>query len=480
LTEPEARQKRIRESLKEFLPDGTCHLIHTAVRTDWREESLDEVEVYDAKDELLWSGKRSHLPYNYLKWSYRPGTQYFGGLGARDLSVYAPIGVEFSRQLTIPITSADGQTIERWRYDRGADVFAGYDSDQRLIGYWGSAGLTRSEAQAGPFGQFVIMYAWWPKDSPSVVLLWQTRSRVYQINFAERTMDILFDLPGEEISKMEVSNWDGLHENTKNRPVIYVVTKSGECHVLLRDPSQRLRFDVPEDISSRTVNIAAPGDQVFLRYQQTKPRYKGPRGDSKAYLRWWEEHRDDPRQHRLELRQLDESGIGPLLGSFEWTTPPWRYDPIAKRRDALIAMTNKYLTFLSPPAYNLAWYLHFRGVYASPAWTINENLAQVIMRYQPQSMTLNWALSLVMMGVVLWHGWARRTSWAKFVFWLVFVGLFNLAGLLTYWALNHAPVIRCSACGKKRSLRIPTCRACKSELPPPAPRDVDLILPPTR
>jgi hypothetical protein len=484
LTEPQARQKRIRESLREFLPDGTSHLIHTAVRTDYRQKSLDEVEVYDAHDNLVWSGKRKDLPYAYIKWSYRPGTQYFGGLGARALNRWAGTGVEFSRQLAIPITSAAGEVIERWRYDREADVFAGYDSDQRPIGYWGSQGLTPSESQARPFGQFVIMYAWWPKDSPSVVLLWQTKTRVYQIDFAERTMDILFDLPGEAISKMAVSNWQSLHENAQNRPSIYVVTKSGKCHILLRDPTQRLQFDVPEDFNSRTVNIAAPGDKVFLRYLQTKPRYTGRGGDPKAYMQWWEEHRDHPRQRRLELRQVDESGIGPLVGSFDWTTPPRRYDPTARRRARLMTVTSEYVTALSPPAYNLGWYLYYKDAYRSRSyfstWTINNELAQVIMRYQPQRMTLNWVLSLAMVGVVFWHGWARRTSWAKFVFWLVFVGLFNLAGLLTYWALNHTPVIRCAACGKKRSLRIPTCRACKAELTPPAPRDVDLILTPTQ
>jgi len=34
---------------------------------------------------------------------------------------------------------------------------------------------------------------------------------------------------------------------------------------------------------------------------------------------------------------------------------------------------------------------------------------------------------------------ARRTSWGKLILWLIIVGAFNLAGLLTYLGLNHTP-----------------------------------------
>jgi hypothetical protein len=75
-----------------------------------------------------------------------------------------------------------------------------------------------------------------------------------------------------------------------------------------------------------------------------------------------------------------------------------------------------------------------------------------------------------------WHGWSRRTSWIRFIFWLVFVGLFNLAGLLTYLALNHTVVIKCPVCGKRRGLQIENCIRCKVKLPVPEKRELDLIL----
>jgi hypothetical protein len=80
-----------------------------------------------------------------------------------------------------------------------------------------------------------------------------------------------------------------------------------------------------------------------------------------------------------------------------------------------------------------------------------------------------------MMVFVFLHGWARRTFWPRFVFWLVFVGLFNLAGLLTYLALNHTVVIKCQVCGKRRGLAWVDCVRCQAELPAPKRGKLDLI-----
>jgi len=80
------------------------------------------------------------------------------------------------------------------------------------------------------------------------------------------------------------------------------------------------------------------------------------------------------------------------------------------------------------------------------------------------------------MAFALWHGWPRRTSWGKLILWLIIVGAFNLAGLLTYLALNHTPVIKCPACGKKRGLEMDNCSQCGSPLPIPQRKPTDLIM----
>ena len=79
--------------------------------------------------------------------------------------------------------------------------------------------------------------------------------------------------------------------------------------------------------------------------------------------------------------------------------------------------------------------------------------------------------------LALLHAWPRRTGWWTLAFWVVLVLAFNLAGLLTYLALNHTPVIRCSTCGRRRGLLRPDCPACRSPLPVPQSRSTDLIIP---
>lgn len=51
-----------------------------------------------------------------------------------------------------------------------------------------------------------------------------------------------------------------------------------------------------------------------------------------------------------------------------------------------------------------------------------------------------------------------------------------LAGLLTYLALNHTPVIECPVCGKRRGLAQVCCVRCLAELPAPQRRELDLIV----
>jgi len=94
--------------------------------------------------------------------------------------------------------------------------------------------------------------------------------------------------------------------------------------------------------------------------------------------------------------------------------------------------------------------------------------------YRPSSIC-NRLLCLLMAALALWHGWPRRTSLPRLIFWLILTAAFNLAGLLTYLALNHTPLVKCSACGKRRGLQSSSCVRCGEDLPPPQPRKSDLI-----
>jgi len=126
----------------------------------------------------------------------------------------------------------------------------------------------------------------------------------------------------------------------------------------------------------------------------------------------------------------------------------------------------------------LAWYLLGRE-FLFQLYRGNDfirGFAEVTRELRPGNSIINWVLALAMVGFALWHGWPRRTSRGKLIFWLAFTLVFNLAGLLTYLALNHTPIIKCPVCGRSRGLAQVNCVRCGAELPAPERVKLDLIL----
>ena len=74
LTEEQARLRRIQYARKEFLPDGTLHLV-TGVGGPRRIEYFGlrpapaQERVFDVNDQLLWEGPTKERPYAYLSWA---------------------------------------------------------------------------------------------------------------------------------------------------------------------------------------------------------------------------------------------------------------------------------------------------------------------------------------------------------------------------------------------------------------------------
>ena len=489
-TEDQKRRERLLNADKVFLPDGTIHLlVPVPTRSRLRPclfypnpSPVKQVEVYDVDHKLLWSGQRKDLPYRYVSWS-EPA---FTSLTSSDLEFSEMLGFEFSQSLTVPVTSPDGTAIERWDYQPHRERFVGYDPENRRIGYAGAKGFTDSWGPNASLGGFEFVTAWHPRDGVGPSLLWKTSDTLYQINFATHSVQKLFQARTGQRFLVGMKNWRELRDERPGyRPLIYSVDEDGKFNVLLREPDQQLTFSVPKDWRFGHVSLTATKEKIFLRYEGME--WGAREGKLPEWGRWtWSrECRSVPGRHWVEMYEIGSAGELTLVSRYEWTRPP--KPPRATKRREVLHPAEKLEPFLmgfSSPVYAWAWDWRYEALedaqryrWERPSWTLADEVIYEFLRvFRPTRIKLNLALSLLMVGVVLWHGWARRTSWAKFAFWLVFVGLFNLAGLLTYSALNHTPVIRCAVCGKKRSLRIPTCRACKAELTPPAPRDVDLVL----
>lgn len=475
----EKRLKRICYSEKAFLPDGTVHLIYNT-RYERRSDGYVE-EIYDVNDTLLWSGSHKDRPYEYLSWAWAGTSWYRWGDGCtsrtiKDLQMIMP---SLFYALETPVNSQK-ETVEIWRYEIASQFFVGYKANGNPIGYIGANGFVESQSQAVPFGELNYLLGWCPQDSFSPTLLWQTNNHVYQINFEKQEVELLLEETENDIEWIRVNNWGFTTERTsqvsteQSLPLAHYLTEDNKHHLLMRQPDKQLTISVPEDWQSDEVKLTAAKDGVFLYRYGTEAR--APRDYLQPSLLWrqWQSGYER-RNHKdyCELYKVDDEGAMQLLNRFEWVVP-------ARDKTQFIDFTAKsrpYVTAMASPVYEFIWSLFgerlWRFVRNAPV-TI-EQFAKMVEVTRPSNRGLNWALSVIMMVIAAWHGWGRRTSWGKIVFWIGLVGVFNLAGLLTYLALNHTAVIRCSLCGRRRGLDRPTCVRCGAELAKPEQKDTDLV-----
>ncbi len=484
LTPEEERLNRIRYSEKEFLPDGTIHLVYRPERAPGRVDEPEIMQIYDVNDNLLWEGPRTRNPYRYLTWAWQLNSyrRDFTQQSMRQLQMITP---EFSRTLEIPVQSEE-KTNQIWRYNLAKDYFIGYDTDGKKIGYIGSTGFTNSIIETKSLGKFRSFTAWCPQVSFSPTLLWRTQRCIYQIDFEKQKVELLFESANSDIETMSQHAWkditpgkEGSTDYEKYRPLLHFITKDSKHHLIMREPKQRLIVTIPKDWESWMGNqyrFTATRQAIFMcRYWIESSRPPDYRKSPKLFHQWWHNFRSLPRKRWVELYRVNSQSNLELLNRYTWTEPGLS-ETVVEARDFRTPAT-RYVSKFSPPLYDWAW--HFVGI---RFWTqvyqrsdFAYEFARMLAEVRPSESIINWLLSAMMIGFTFWHGWPRRTSWLKFLFWLAFVGIFNLAGLLTYLALNHVTVIKCPACGRSRGLIKVNCIRCGVELPTPKRGKLDLI-----
>ena len=252
----------------------------------------------------------------------------------------------------------------------------------------------------------------------------------------------------------------------------------------MRNPKQILTFSIPEDWKNWASNYSqftATKQGVYLLHHWTEfhapPLYSQ---DRELLEQWRREYRSKPQKRWVELYKIDAQADLELVNSYDWMTQVQSNSATVQKARDLRQTIKDCVSQFSPPLYDVAARLLGRKFWSLAYSSRNRgdffsSFARMIMDIRPYDGVINRVLSALMMGFVLWHGWPRRTSWAKFVFWLVFVGAFNIAGLLTYLALNHTVVIKCPVCGKSRGLDRVDCVRCQAKLPAPERGKLDLI-----
>ncbi|MHC4546307.1 MAG: hypothetical protein ACYSYL_17640, partial [Planctomycetota bacterium] len=259
-------------------------------------------------------------------------------------------------------------------------------------------------------------------------------------------------------------------------PLIQCLTEDNKHHLIIRNPDRKLTVTVDDDWWPDTILFTATTHGIFMRRRDTERRLPlALRSSLKLAVEWLRKFRGKPHKEWIELYRVDNQGNLNLRSRYDWTdtvrigsslqeSQPWE-------------KTKRYVSQFSSPLYDFTWYLM-----GGEFWQYNYQsdvfygFASLIEELRPGNSIFNWILGLAMTAFAFWHARPRQVSRGKLFFWLLFTLVFNLAGLLTYLALNHTPIIKCPSCGKSRGLGQVNCVRCGTELPAPERRKLDLIL----
>jgi hypothetical protein len=395
--------------------------------------------------------------------------------------------------LEVPVRVA-GEVKEVWQYDFEAKAFAGYRIEGGLMGYLGADGFVFSKAQAQPLGEFTGFTSWTDENPSSIVMLWQTKRRIYQIDFRSRKVETVFDSgqsafaeassDKSDIESIRWHQWRPMNPKDRDsndvwyRPLIDCQTTDHKHHLIMREPNQVLTVELPEQMQPKQtsgyrpskVDFTATSNALFLKYHEGQ---FNPPESHKLLEQYQREYDSKPQPQSLQLYRVIDDGKLEIVKQFDWIKPVWEEPYPPDRRETIMG----WASITSPPVFDLLWYLFGDSLYkfSREGMGMMQAYAIIITECRPRYSSLNCVLSTVMMVFALWHGWSRRTSGSKLFVWLVLVGAFNLAGLLGYLALNHTTVIKCPVCGRRRGLERVDCVRCGAQLPVPERRKFDLI-----
>jgi len=476
LTSEQQRIQRIRNARKEFLPDGTLHLVAPIGRPRYKafyepDSPATQVQVYDANDHLLWDGQGKESPYHYLAWAEDLRGDSFQDSRLNSMRAPSP---DSARALEFPVATAD-ELLEIWRYLPRRDCFVGYSLAGEKLGYLSAAGMTQAKSQARPFGAFASLLGWWPPEAYGPTVLWHTKRRIYQIDFEQQQVDVIFESPDSDITDLRITRWEAYRPERSavspdDRPLLHCQTRDSAHHVVLRDPNQSVTVRVPDEWKkwfSNYYQFAAMKQGLFLRRDWTEY----PARPAFAGSEWMTEYLSTTKSQWVELYRVSETGALDLVNRYSWIVPGQsRNAAYVVYRDPR-SYVQSYVTAFSGLAYDLAWTTLRDWAGSSEGWHFGQFLYEI----RPGYRVGGWLVTAVMLTLTFLHARVRCTSKATFVFWLLFVALLNLAGFLVYWALNHTPAIKCPACGKRRGLNQVHCVRCHAPLPTPEHGKLDLV-----
>ncbi len=470
-TEQETTQWDINNSAKAFASDGTVYLVNNVGSPGTKRTKY---VVKDQDNKVLFEGKEEDNPYSFIQWApkRKSGYGYHNNIHQQDLNKLNLIGGGFSRHFVIPMVNMDNKRTGHWFFDIDKRIFKYYSVTGEQLGYLGTNGYTENKTDALAFGECHRMINWLRPDSYNPIITYQALCAVYEIDFANKEVKALAKTDNDPIRYINLNNWQET-EVYDYRPSLTVITNSNKCYLHLKKTEQSIEIQLSDDFPNHAMPIfAADKNTIFAKYQEILGYPKT--NDIDVISAWWLENQYKARDYRVRLFEVDSAGDFIEKSSFTWTQPVRQSNVVYfSTREFVFSAVNS----LSSPVPMLAT-LHClkTGNYRQgPVWC-HATMGFTRAYSSELKLPINLCVMTIFAVLAFLHAWPRRTHIAKLIFWIVFVFLFNLPGLLTYLALNHTPVIHCANCGKKRGLLQDNCCRCGNALPLPKSKETDLVL----
>lgn len=479
LTDEEKLSLTIQSSYISYLTDGTLHL------QCYNPEFLFGKDVHqavlDREGNVLWKTKdySDDHSFKYLDFTVRISELWKSQRNHYKNNLRISPGMIYN---FVYYVDSD-KNRKSWLYLPDKNYFVCYDKNNSRIAYAGINGFADTPDQVIPFEQY--SYTGIMNTVSSRLIIWYTPEKLYLIDFNNRTIETVFETEDDPIVLAGLYNPGngryGFQRTISLGSMVYAVTESGRFSILFSDADDITTFDIPSElVKPGQLQLAVLDDKIFLVNKPGNLRYDGYYYDCDCDDYYCcGENAPDPEKPHTYFQDLYEVKDGSIerIDHFEWTTVPQsRAYTNYKSHEERSKEIFKYITSISPVVYfPAAFFTHDLKLPGNihPFFNI---VKEAFSYTAPVLLWVNIAVSVLMAAVAFFHGLPRRTSDFQLIGWVVFVLLFNLAGLLSYLSLNHFPVIKCSHCGKRRHVKSLNCPSCGKPLSKPETRYTDLIM----
>ncbi len=226
-----------------YLVNGDVHLVRSTGEKD-PNTGHDILAIYDADNVLM--GHRSGDDYRD-----KTHLNFVSKLGFDRESIdgFYSLVYGFSRTLELTVPKG-GKAGEIWRYDRNRQIFVGYDRSGQELGCLGKNGWQAGLSQAEGLGEVVKYHSYGRDNDRRLKVLWQTSECLYEIDAKARSVELLVDAKGGEVSDLRLMAWFSDADETIDpnlyRPLLVCQVKDHDYRLILREPKQAISLVLPE------------------------------------------------------------------------------------------------------------------------------------------------------------------------------------------------------------------------------------------